>query len=133
MNCPRGGAHGFVGEPAPDKVLVMTSFVNVGRRGRGTRLGGRALRRAFQRFGKPPFGLRLKFEAEAKGGRRLEVVLSHEDGYEATAISVVFCVLQWLDSSARRPWYRMMGHLVEPVLLIADTERIEMQVVLKQT
>ncbi|MFH1011796.1 MAG: hypothetical protein V1784_11260 [bacterium] len=116
-----------------DTILVMILILKIGHRGRGAKLGARALGWALRRFCQPPFGLRLKLEAEATDGRKLEVILSHEDGYEATAIPVVSCLRQWLDGSLRKPGHWMMGHFAEPVRLIADMERMGMQVILKQT
>ncbi|MBM3325278.1 MAG: hypothetical protein FJY66_06380 [Calditrichaeota bacterium] len=115
-----------------DTILVMILILKIGHRGRGAKLGARVLSWAMRRFCQPPFGLCLKLEAESEDGRKLEVILSHEDGYEATALPVVSCLLQWLDGSMRKPGHFMMGRLVEPVRLMADVERMGMQVVLKQ-
>jgi saccharopine dehydrogenase (NAD+, L-lysine-forming) len=107
---------------------MMMFLLKVGCHGRGAKLGARALDWAFRRFGRPPFGLRLKLEAESANGQRLEVILSHQDGYEATAIPVVSCLLQWLDGSIRKPGVWVMGQLVEPARLLTDMARMGMQV-----
>jgi len=57
-----------------------------------------------------------------------EVTVSHTDGYELTAVSVVACLKQYLDGSARQPGLWMMGHLVDPTRLLADMERMGVSV-----
>lgn len=82
-------------------------------------------------FGKPPYGTALKLEAGGiKEGqpKRLEMVLYHRSGYEFTAIPVTACLLQWLDGSARRPGLHLMAHCVEPARLLADMERMGIQI-----
>jgi saccharopine dehydrogenase (NAD+, L-lysine-forming) len=111
-----------------DTLFMMMFLFKVGRAGRGAKLGACALDWAFRRFSRPPFGLCLKLEAESASGQSLEVILSHEDGYEATAIPVVSCLLQWLDGSINKPGVWTMGYLVEPVRLMADAARMGMQV-----
>jgi saccharopine dehydrogenase (NAD+, L-lysine-forming) len=76
---------------------------------------------------KPPYRLELHTEATGlKNGRQTGVVfkVSHEDGYELTAIPVVAALKQYLDGSTRKPGVWMMGHLVDPVRLINDMERM---------
>ncbi len=77
-----------------DTIFVVLFLLKVGRGGRGAKIGAGLLDWACRRFSRPPFGLCLKLEAESADGQRLEVILSHEDGYEATAIPVVSCLLQ---------------------------------------
>lgn len=82
-------------------------------------------------FGKPPYGAALKLEAGGiKDGqpKRLEMFLAHRSGYEFTAIAVMACLLQWLDGSARRPGLHLMAHCVETGRLLADMERMGMQI-----
>lgn len=84
-----------------------------------------------QTFARPPFKVNLKIEAEGmvQGHEsRLEVSLSHRDGYELTAIPVVACLLQILDGTSRRPGLWMMGHLVDPSRLFSDMARMGIQV-----
>lgn len=82
-------------------------------------------------FGKPPYGAALKLEASGiKDGqpKRLEMTLSHQSGYEFSAIAVMACLLQWLDGSARRPGLHLMAHCVETGHLLADMERMGVQI-----
>jgi len=80
-----------------------------------------------QTFPKPPYLVLLKVVAGGqKDGKpvRWEASVSHPDGYELTAIPVVASLVQYLDGPARRPGLWMMGHLVEPVRLFKDMERM---------
>jgi saccharopine dehydrogenase (NAD+, L-lysine-forming) len=81
-------------------------------------------------FHKPPYQVELQVQASGlKDGRRtkIQACITHPDGYELTAIPVVAALLQYLDGSARKPGLWMMGHLVEPVRLMKDMERIGAQ------
>jgi hypothetical protein len=80
---------------------------------------------------KPPYRLELHTEATGlKNGRQTRIVfkVSHEDGYELTAIPVVAALQQYLDGSARKPGVWMMGHLVEPMRLMYDMESMGVKV-----
>jgi saccharopine dehydrogenase (NAD+, L-lysine-forming) len=83
-------------------------------------------------FSSPPFGTVLKVEALGmKDGqaKKLQVTLYHHDGYLFTAIPVAACLLQYLDGTARKPGLWTQAHLVEPVRLMQDMQRmgIDMQ------
>jgi saccharopine dehydrogenase (NAD+, L-lysine-forming) len=98
---------------------------------RGVRPLGRLVWWGMQNFPRPPYLVVLKIEARGwKDGQpeRLEVHISHPDGYELTAIPVVACLLQYLDGTARRPGLWMMGHLVDPVRLFDDMQRMGIKV-----
>lgn len=78
-------------------------------------------------FHKPPYRVELQVQAAGlKDGRQVTVQSSvaHPDGYELTAIPVVATLLQYLDGSARKPGLWMMGHLVDPVRLMKDMEKM---------
>ena len=84
-----------------------------------------------QTFSRPPYLVLLKAEARGEKSERqvrVEITISHSDGYELTAIPVVACLLQYLDGSARRPGLWMMGHLVEPARLFKDMEQMGVQI-----
>lgn len=71
----------------------------------------------------PPFVVALKVEAKGlKNGQPvlIQTRIEHADGYELTAIPVVAYLLQYLDSSARKPGLHLMGQLVEPKRLFKD-------------
>ena len=82
---------------------------------------------SLKKFTKPPYGTRLKLEAEGeKDGKcqSLELVLSHDDGYVFTAVPVVATILQVLDGSIRKPGLFTQGELVQPERLINDMQRM---------
>jgi len=78
-------------------------------------------------FSRPPFGILLKVEAQgATNGqaKKLAVTLYHPDGYLFTAIPVAACLLQYLDGMGRKPGLWTQAHLVEPVRLMQDMQRM---------
>lgn len=78
-------------------------------------------------FHKPPYRVELQVQASGlKDGRPAKILASvaHPDGYELTAIPVVATLLQYLDGSARKPGLWMMGHVVDPVRLMKDMEKM---------
>ncbi len=82
-------------------------------------------------FHKPPYRVELQVHAAGiKDGQPASVQASvaHPDGYVLTAIPVVATLLQYLDGSARKPGLWMMGHLVEPVRLMEDMQRMGAQI-----
>lgn len=88
---------------------------------------GRLMRWGLDTFTRPPYGTLLKVEAEGeKGGRAkgLEVLISHTDGYQMTAIPVAACLLQYLDGSIRKPGLWTQANLVEPRRLMQDMQRM---------
>lgn len=91
----------------------------------------RLMRWGLQNFSKPPYSTLLKLEA--RGNRlgqpaTLNLTLSHEDGYQFTAIPVVACLLQYLDGSIRRAGLFTQANLVDPTRLIADMQRMGVRV-----
>lgn len=83
-------------------------------------------------FHKPPYRVELQVQASGlKNAQptRVGAILAHPDGYELTAIPVVATLLQYLDGSARQPGLWMMGHLVEPIRLINDMEKMGVEFV----
>lgn len=78
-------------------------------------------------FHKPPYRVELQVQAAGlKDGRPVTVrsSVAHPDGYELTAIPVVATLLQYLDGFARKPGLWMMGHVVDPLRLIEDMEKM---------
>ncbi len=92
---------------------------------------GRLLWWSMGTFHRPPYRVELQVQASGmKDGHpaSLTASVSHPDGYELTAIPVVAALLQYLDGSARKPGLWMMGHLVDPLRLMMDMERLGAQV-----
>jgi len=78
-------------------------------------------------FHKPPYRVELQVQADGLKDERPVTVRSsvaHPDGYELTAIPVVATLLQYLDGFARKPGLWMMGHVVDPLRLIKDMEKM---------
>jgi saccharopine dehydrogenase (NAD+, L-lysine-forming) len=88
---------------------------------------GRLLCWSTRFFARPPYGVALQLDAQGavrQVPQRLRLFLSHEDGYAFTAAPAVACLLQILDGSSRRPGLHFMGHLVDPVRLLRDMQRM---------
>lgn len=101
------------------------------KKGLGLRPMVRLLQWGIKTFSRPPFGVVFKLEAEGeKDGKpqSLEIVARHDDGYELTAIPTVACLLQYLDGSIAKPGLWMMGHVVDPVRLFKDMERMGVEI-----
>jgi saccharopine dehydrogenase (NAD+, L-lysine-forming) len=93
---------------------------------------GRLMVWSLKRFTKPPYGTRLKLEAEGeKDGKRqsLDLVLSHDDGYVFTAVPVVATILQWLDGSIRKRGLFTQGELAQPERMLSDMQRMGIAVI----
>ena len=98
---------------------------------RGLRPMGKLMWWGMQNLSRPPYTVLLKVEASGeKDGQpaRVQLAVSHPDGYELTAIPGAACLLQWLDGSARKPGLWMMGHLAEPLRLFEDMQRMGVEI-----
>jgi NAD(P)-dependent dehydrogenase (short-subunit alcohol dehydrogenase family) len=125
------GVYGAGVDPVIDLLVAAFALGKLGRMKSALGLGARLMVWANRRFTKPPFGVRIKLEAEGTldgADSRLDVLLAHEDGYEITAIPLVACVLQLLDGSIRRPGLHTMGSAVDPERLLDDMRRLGLQV-----
>lgn len=74
-------------------------------------------------FSRPPYGTLLKLEAKGtihNAPKAIDVLISHANGYELTAIPAVACLLQCLDKSARKPGLWLQAHLIEPIRFFDD-------------
>ena len=94
---------------------------------RGLKPLGKLMWWGMQNFHNPPYIVVLRVDAAGeKDGRqvKLSAEIAHPDGYELTAIPVVATLMQVLDGSARKPGLWMMGHIVEPVRLFEDMQKM---------
>jgi saccharopine dehydrogenase-like NADP-dependent oxidoreductase len=81
-------------------------------------------------------GVSFVLEAEGeKEGKTVKVRLKAEynDAYYFTAIPVVACIIQYLDGSIAKPGLWMMGHVVDPVRLMNDMERMGIKIQMEVT
>ena len=104
-------------DPASNAVLLLSRALRAGRHPSLLRGAVHAFRWSNARFARPPFGLALQMRAIGdEGGRRvaLEVSLTHEDLYRATAIPVVAALHGLRAGGLRGPGAWFMGHAVEP-------------------
>jgi saccharopine dehydrogenase (NAD+, L-lysine-forming) len=97
----------------------------------GLRPFGRLLFWGLKAFSRPPYGTLLKLEARGKKenvAKTVEVLISHEDGYDLTAIPVVACMMQYLDGSIRKPGLWFQAHIVEPKQFFTEMEKMGVQI-----
>jgi saccharopine dehydrogenase (NAD+, L-lysine-forming) len=117
------GVNGFV-----NALAAVWLLLGLGRWSWGVRLGAKLLVPATRRT-RPPFRTVVTLETlgEAEGGRqRLRVAVDHADGYIATAIPTVACLLQVLDGTVESG-VQMMGHAVDVDRFMGDLERLGMK------
>lgn len=114
--------------------LIVTPLVFIGLKiapQRGLRPLGRLMWWAMGKS-KPPYLVALQVEAKGqRNGRqaRVDVQITHPDGYELTAIPVVACLHQYLDGTARKNGVHMMGHIADPARLFRDMRSMGVKVI----
>jgi saccharopine dehydrogenase (NAD+, L-lysine-forming) len=131
LGVKRLGSYGAGGDPAVDAIAMVFALGKLGKLRSAVGLGAKLMVWANRRFTKPPYGVKLKLEAEGTidgDPSRLDVLLGHDDGYEITAIPLVASVLQLLGGSARSPGLHHMGSAVDPRRLLDDMRRLGLRV-----
>lgn len=98
---------------------------------RGQKPMGRLFLWSLKRFSRPPYGTLLKLEARGIKENRpqaIDITLFHEDGYILTAVPVAATLLQLIDGTRRQPGLHCQAHIVEPVRLLQDMERMGIEI-----
>lgn len=106
-----------------DFVITPLVWIMIKAVPRSAHQAGRLFWWSMRNFARDPQRVELQVQASGvKDGQpvRVRASVAHLDGYALTAIPVVAALMQYLDGSARRPGLWMMGHLVDPVRLLAD-------------
>lgn len=101
------------------------------KKGLGRHLLARLMVWGLNRFSPPEAGVVFVLEAEGKRGGssvKVRITAEHPDGYYFTAAPVVACVLQYMGGSIIKPGLWMMGHIVDPVRLLGDMERMGIEI-----
>ena len=122
--------------PVTDLVLFFWIVSGLYKFSWSLRLGARLGIWTVKKFTKPPYTTTLSMQARGKvdhHNEELEIIISHKNGYQATAIPVVAGVLQLLDGSIRDPGVIIMGHGVDPDRCLKDIERLGMKVQIKRS
>lgn len=92
---------------------------------------GKPLLWSLRTLSKPPFGSRLLLQAWGeKDGKKgqLQITLFHENAYVLTAVPIVACLLQYLQTTLHRPGVWFQAHFVEPKQFLSDLNRMGIQV-----
>jgi hypothetical protein len=94
----------------------------------GLRLGVKIAMWA-EKFSKPPFGIVFQLDAEAQNGEHMQVRISYDDAYIATAIPLAACVTQMLGSDLiSQSGVHLMGHFLKPGKFLEDISEMGMVV-----
>ncbi|MDW7681378.1 MAG: hypothetical protein SCK70_12490, partial [bacterium] len=86
---------------------------------------------SLRKFSLPPFRTILKLDAVGirhGATARLELTVSHDDGYFLTAAAVVSCLKQFLNGKIRQSGLWFQGEIVHPETTIGDLQRMGISV-----
>jgi hypothetical protein len=121
--------------PVTDFVMLFWVITGLYKYEWSLRLGAKFGIWTVKKFTKPPFTTTILLDAQGEVNHHnetLEIVIRHNDGYEATAISAVAGILQLMDGSIQEPSVIIMGHEVNPNRYLAEIKRPGMNVSIKQ-
>jgi saccharopine dehydrogenase (NAD+, L-lysine-forming) len=117
--------------PVTDLVLFFWVASGLYKFDWGLRMGAKLGIWTVNKFTKPPYTTTLVLEAGGTVNRHVETIkitISHNDGYQATAIPVVANILQLLDGTIAEPGVIISGQRVEPNRYVKDLKRMGMSV-----
>jgi saccharopine dehydrogenase-like NADP-dependent oxidoreductase len=99
-----------------------------------TKFVGKIFGWSVRKFSKPPFRCILKLEAEGlRDGKtkKMEIVISHEDGYFLTAIPIAATLMQYIEGLVK-PGLHFMAHYPEPLKLISDMKYMGLDITITE-
>ena len=117
-------------------VFPLASILFKIRKGLGRHFVASLMVRGINNFSSSQQCVSFVLEAEGENeGKPVNVRLTAEynDAYYFTAIPVVACIAQYLDGSIAKPGLWMMGHVVDPVRLMNDMERMGIKIQMEVT
>jgi hypothetical protein len=122
--------------PVTDLVLLLWVILGLYKFDWSLRLGAKLGLWTVKKFTKPPYTTTLSIEAVGEVKNHLQktrIMISHDNGFIATAIGAVAGILQLLDGSIKEPGVTIMGHGVNPDRYLEDIQRLGMDVLVQQT
>ena len=121
--------------PVTDTVLLFWIATGLYKFDWGLKMGAKFGIWTVKQFTRPPYTTTLVLEARGKANLNeavLKIIISHKNGYKATAIPVVAGILQLLDGTIQEPGVIISGHGVEPNRYVNDLMRMGMDVQIKR-
>ena len=117
-------------------VFPLVIILNKIRKGLGRHFLAKLFVWGANTFSSPQEGVVFILEAEGERNDKtvkVRIVAKHSDAYYFTAIPVVACLRQYLDGSIVKPGLWMMGHIVDPIRLMNDMERMGIKIQIQVT
>jgi hypothetical protein len=117
--------------PVTDFMMLFWMITGLNKYDWSLRLGAKLGIWTVKKFTKPPFTTTILLDAKGEVNHHHEsekIIISHDDGYEATGIAAVAGILQLLDGSIEEPGVLIMGQKVNPHRYLADIIRLGMHV-----
>jgi hypothetical protein len=114
-----------------DYLVIPAAFVSGKvRKGLGREILASLMVNALERFSPLQEEVAVVMEAVGKdnaGPKKVRIAVRHNDAYFITAVPVVACVRQYLQEKIP-PGLNIMGHAVDPEILIKDLQRMGVEV-----
>lgn len=112
-------------------VIPLALLLSLIKKGLGRHALAKLFIFGFNNFSKNNRGVVFVLEAEGvKDGKlkKISILAEHDDTYEFTAIPVVACVHQYLECKINKIGLFMMGHVVDPIYLMKDMEKMGIKI-----